>query len=198
MILLLVILAKLGMYDFSLRGLLFVTLVVVLYLTAALQEAYRVIFLGKAPYLRSSKALVNRILQEVDFRAGSQVYELGCGDGRFLRNLVKVANVNCIGYEYSLPPYLLGKIFNVFSRKKIKIYYKNFFKANLADADYIFCYLIAGEMDDLERKLKNELKDGCLVISNTFALKNWQPEKVILINENSKKALSNKIYIYKK
>jgi len=116
-----------------------------------------------------------------------------------LRKLAKYAQVQAIGYEYSLIPYTIAVILNLFSKTKIKLNLGNFFQADLSQADYIFCYLITDEMKRLEEKLYEELKPGAIIISNTFRFKNWQPQKVIIVDEKKKKGtLSNKIYIYKK
>jgi SAM-dependent methyltransferase len=161
-------------------------------------EVFRVIFRGNAPYVRSSSKMIKRILQEIDFREGAIVYDLGCGDGRFLRELVRRKKVRAVGYEYFFLPYALARIFNFIHRKKIKIYYKNFFKADLSDADYVFCYLIGDEMKKLEEKLQRELKPGAFVVSNTFAFKNWQLERLVTIKEGTKGRLNNNLYIYRK
>ncbi|MBD3359422.1 MAG: hypothetical protein GF365_01805 [Candidatus Buchananbacteria bacterium] len=173
----------------------FTTLIILIFIFI---EVYRVIFKGHAPYICSSNKLIKKIIKEINFKPNSVVYDLGCGDGRFLRQLKKHKQIQGIGYEYFLMPYIIGQIYNLFSKNKVKIKLKNFFKADLSQADYVFCYLITDEMAKLEKKLKQELKPGALVISNTFKFKNWQPENFIVINEKRKNALSNKLYIYKK
>jgi hypothetical protein len=176
-----------------------VLLIVILSLVLLLviRETFRV-FKGNAPYVPSAKKLINKILAEIDFKENSLVYELGCGDARFLRALVAKKNVQAIGYEYFIIPFLAARLYNFFQGKKVKVYYKDFFKANLSDADYLFCFLLSKEMEHLEEKLQQELKSGAMVISNTFQFKNWQPEKIIVLDNNKKAGLNNKIYIYRK
>ncbi len=159
-------------------------------------EAYRVIFQGNAPYIRTNKKIINKIIKEIDFKENALVYELGCGDARFLRALSESKKIRSVGYEYFVLPYALAQFFNLFSKNKVKVYFKDFFKEDLSQADYIFCYLITGQQDRLEKKLKAELKPGAMVISNTFAFKNWQPLKTLMVDENKKSGLSNKCYIY--
>lgn len=161
-------------------------------------EMYRVIFKGNAPYLRSSSKMIRRILQEIDFKEGAVVYDLGCGDGRFLRELAKKRNIKAVGYEYFFLAYFFARILNLFSRQKIKVYYQNFFKADLSGADYVFCYLIGDEMKKLEEKLQRELKPGAVVVSNTFSFKNWALERKVTIKEGTKGRLNNNLYIYRK
>ncbi|MCX6739851.1 MAG: class I SAM-dependent methyltransferase [Candidatus Parcubacteria bacterium] len=159
---------------------------------------YRVFFKGYAPYIRTSGELIKRVIGEIDFKEGASVYELGCGDGRFLRALAKQKNIRAVGFENFLPPYLLAQLFNLFSAKKIKIVFSDFFKKDLSQADYIFCYLLPRSMDVLEQKLQRELKPGVLVISNTFKFKNWPLEKEILLSGSKYSKLSSKIYLYRK
>jgi SAM-dependent methyltransferase len=172
--------------------------VILIFVVLIFIEAYRVIFKGHAPYICSSNKLIKKIIKEIEFKPNSVVYDLGCGDGRFLRQLKRYKQIQGIGYEYFIMPYIVSQIYNLFSKNKVKIRFKNFFKADLSRADYIFCYLITDEMAKLEKKLKQELKPGALVISNTFKFKNWQPKKFIVIDEKRKNSLSNKFYIYKK
>jgi len=177
---------------------LFLLLILFVVYIFLLVEIYRVLFIGNAPYVPSSKKLIKKILQTVDFRENSVVYDLGCGNAKFLRNLVKQKKVQAIGYEYFVIPYLVAKLLALFSKNKIKIYCQDFFKANLSDADYVFCFLISKEMLRLEEKLAKELKPGTLVISHAFKFKDWQPEKLIILDENKRTGLNNKIYIYRK
>lgn len=52
-------------------------------------------------------------------------------------------------------------------------------KADLRQADVIFCYLFPHIMAQLEPKFKTELKPGAKVISYAFQLPNIRPAKVV-------------------
>ncbi|MCX6745052.1 MAG: hypothetical protein NTX82_06025 [Candidatus Parcubacteria bacterium] len=188
----------LGQYFIAYYLGIFIVLFTIIFLLFIFQEFFRVVFFGNAPYVTSSKKLIRKIIDSVDFKDDSVVYELGCGDARFLRELVKRHKVQAFGYEYFLVPYLLARIYNFLTRNKVKIYFQDIAKADLSAVDYVYCYLIVKQMDVLEKKFQRELKPGALVISNTFSFKNWQPEKVIVLNENKKYKLSNKLYLYRK
>lgn len=159
---------------------------------------YRVTILGNAPYIRSGKKLIDKVIAQIPFENGAIVYELGSGDCRFLRNLARQKKVQATGFESFFLPYAIAKAFNYFTHSSVKCYHQNFFTADLSKPDYIFCYLVPNQMDKLEAKLQKELKPGALVISNTFKFKNWHLEKEIIINEKNKFGLSNKIYLYRK
>ncbi|OGY41461.1 MAG: hypothetical protein A2Y82_00960 [Candidatus Buchananbacteria bacterium RBG_13_36_9] len=197
LIFLVLILTFLGLDFIAVLLGIFILIFLGLTLILTIRECYRV-FKGNAPFLSSDRRLIKRIIEEIDFKDGSVVYELGCGEAKFLRELSKKKNIKAVGYEYFLIPYLMANILNFFSGQKIKIHYRDFFKANLQDADYVFCFLICDEMDRLEKKLQQELKSEAIVISNTFSFKNWQLQKIIMVDEKRGKSLNNKIYIYQK
>ncbi|MFA5188211.1 MAG: class I SAM-dependent methyltransferase [Patescibacteria group bacterium] len=161
-------------------------------------ECYRVLFVGNAPYVPTRKKLINKILEAVDFKEKALVYELGCGSAKFLRSLAKTKDIQAIGYEYFIMPYIFARLYCLLANRNVKIYYQDFFKADLSQADYIFCFLIDKEMARLEGKLIAELKPGALVISNTFKFTNWEPIKIVALNENKKLSLNNRVFIYRK
>lgn len=195
---LLLVLYYLGLYTLAFYLAWIITIGTYIALFFIIVHMYRVFFLGYAPYVRTSGELIKRVLSEIDFKENSLIYELGCGDGRFLRALAKQKDIKAIGIENFLPAYLLAIVFNLFSAKKIKVVYGNFFHKDLSQADYIFCYLLPRSMDVLEQKLQRELKPGALIISNTFKFKNWPLEKEILLSGNKYSKLSSKIYLYRK
>jgi hypothetical protein len=186
----------------------FVMIFCVFALAILMVHFYRVIILGNAPYIRTGKKLINRIIEEIDFSAkggsasggqeNAKVYELGSGDGRFLRALAKKKKIEAVGFENFILPYAISRIAKFLTHSNVEIRYQDLFKADLSDADYIFCYLITKQMDKLEVKLQNELKPGALIISNTFKFQNWPLEKEIIIDPKKKFSLSNKINIYRK
>ena len=102
------------------------------------------------------------------------VYDLGCGDGRFVFEASKKAK-KAIGYELSIPLYLLGKIRSLFYKKKAKIRFGDFFKQDLSDADIIFCYLMPKAIQRFYKELWPTLKPGTRFITNQFPIKNLQP-----------------------
>ncbi len=54
----------------------------------------------------------------------------------------------------------------------------DFHRAGLGGAGLVVCYLPPPAMEKLKPKLAAELPPGALVLSNTFAIRDWQPEDV--------------------
>ena len=78
--------------------------------------------------------------------------------------------------------------------KKYRIYYKNFFKEKLNNADVIFCYLMPFQLKKLALKIKKECKKGTQIVSNTFKIEGLNPEKIIVKNPIEK---TPTLYFYK-
>ncbi len=70
--------------------------------------------------------------------------------------------------------------------KNVKIINKNMWKVDLSIYDRIFLFCLPKEMKKFEKKLRDELKPGSLIISNIFTFPNWKPIK----SEDS-------VYVYK-
>ena len=62
----------------------------------------------------------------------------------------------------------------------------------LNDATLVLCYLYPGGMTRLQPKLAAELPADALVISNTFALPDWQPADM----ERADDLYNSPVYLY--
>jgi SAM-dependent methyltransferase len=144
--------------------------------------------LSSAPFIRVPKNILPKIIEALDIKDGSVVYDLGCGDGRVLLECYKHnKNSKYIGIEKSITAYLLAKIK---TRKigNISILLGDFFKKDLSDATRVFLYILPSTMDKLFPKLERELKKDSIVVSCSFEFSRAKPVKTI---ESSKK-----IFIY--
>ena len=72
------------------------------------------------------------------------------------------------------------------------LYRKDFKKEDLSNAAVLYCYLFPGGMRSLEEKLKRELSNEVIVVSNTFALPSYQPAKIIRLKD----IYATPIYVY--
>lgn len=132
-----------------------------------------------APWVPTLKKEREVILKQLPLKRGSIIYDLGCGDGVVLFSAAKQEpGIRAIGYEISLVPYLLGKIHSLFF-KQVSIRYRNFFSAPIADADIVFCFLLAKCYPRLIKKLATELKPEALVVIEAWPFPGIEPLKTI-------------------
>jgi predicted RNA methylase len=166
----------------------YLTLVIVILAFFALLSILRANKLG-APYLPTPLRKVRKMLTLANVQPGELVYDLGCGDGRFLIVAARRFKAKAIGIEINIIRYLWCQflITVLFLRKRVKIKYGNLFNHDLSEADVVVCYLLQSTNDRLEDKLINELSQSARVVSNTFTF-NSLP--AIITDESS-------IYVYK-
>ena len=148
----------------------------------------------RVPYVPTKKTVIDKIFKTIKLKKGETFYDLGCGDGRMLIEAEKRTQANVIGYEIAPLIYLYAQIKKLFYRSKAKIYYKNFFKEKLNNADVIFCYLMPFQLKKLALKIKKECKKGTQIVSNTFKIEGLNPEKIIVKNPIEK---TPTLYFYK-
>lgn len=148
------------------------------------------------PFVKTPKKAIEKIWQQVKIKPTDVVYDLGCGDAQFLIKAEKKFGAKTIGFELSPWPFFLAKLNILLNKAKTKVFYRNFYKEDLSDANLIFCFLIDSVMPKVGKQLTQQLKRGAQVISFAFPIKEWRPTKVIETNPGNKKA--SKIYFYQR
>lgn len=123
-----------------------------------------------APWVPTRMKKVRQMLSLADIQPDEVLYDLGCGDGRFIVTAARRFDAKAVGIEINLLLYLWCQFLITILglRKKIKIAYGNFFKHDLSNADVVICYLLQETNDKLEEKLIQELKPTARVVSNSF------------------------------
>lgn len=123
---------------------------------------------------------IQQIKKLAQLKPGIKVADLGVGDGRILIELVKAnSEITAVGIELD-PKYAKIATDNVAAEelsKKIQIKQTSFWDEDLSNFDIITVYGIQRFMGKLEKKLKNEVKKSCKVISVFFQFPDWKPQK---------------------
>jgi len=146
-----------------------------------------------ALYVSTTRKRISACLDAVSPKKGDTWIDLGCGDGRVLRQARKQYGINAIGYEINPLAYLKARLYCLF-HPGIRIRMQNFFKADLSHADIVSCYLFPDVMHDLAQKLTHELKPGAFIISFNFNLPGLAPDQVL---RPAGSLHSDPIYIYR-
>jgi hypothetical protein len=131
-----------------------------------------------ALFVSSSRVRVAAFVDAVPMKAGQLLVDIGCGDGRVLRMASRRYGVNTIGYEINPLAYIKARLLCL-GDKNIQIRWKNFWKENLAKADFVFCYLYPDIMQNLSGKLISDLKPGTIVASCNFSLPGISPRSIL-------------------
>lgn len=137
--------------------------------------------LSLAPWVPARRRDLERISRLADLRPGEVWYEFGAGDGRVSSYMARThPHSRIVGLELSWPLYAVCRLRRfVRCRRNATFLWRNAFTAAVGEADVVYMFgmpkTVAGAMQE---KLQRELKPGARVISYTFAMRGWQPERV--------------------
>lgn len=132
--------------------------------------AYGLILPFGAVYIPTIRSQREKALDLLDLKPGQIFVDLGSGDGTMLVLAAK-RGWRAIGYE--LNPFLaiVSWIRTRRYGRRVKIRWGNFWKADIAEADGVFVFLITHYMKRLDRFLSRQHNQRPLkVVSNSFKI----------------------------
>ncbi len=124
-------------------------------------------FVGGAPFVPTKRSSAEAMIRLANLKKGTKVYDLGSGNGKLLR-LAQAKGARAVGFEINPLLVMLSNLRGARTR------WKNFWNADISDADVVLVYLLPTHMERLKRKLKKEVKKGTLVVSNSFIFPGWK------------------------
>jgi SAM-dependent methyltransferase len=147
-----------------------------------------------ALYVSTSGVRISAFLNAVPMEARHLLVDLGCGSGKVLQRAHRRYGMRAVGYEVNPLAYLRARLNTVFCRD-VTIRAGSFWRADLSQADVVFCYLFPDVMADLAAKLTSELKPGAVVVSCNFPLPGWPADRVLRPGSGRH---SDPIFIYRR
>ncbi len=127
-----------------------------------------VVFFG-APYVPTFKKQTEIALDMLDLRPGQTLLELGCGDGKVLREAAS-RGVRVIGYELNPILVIVCKIRTWQYRKLVTVRWANFWYVKLPKCDGIYVFLLDKYMKKLDKKIIQESTQPVKLVSFTFQI----------------------------
>ncbi len=107
------------------------------------------------------------------------VYDLGCGDGRFVVTAAKQFGARGVGID--IDPERIREARELAARTgtedRVRFIEGDLFKTNISEATVVTLYLLTRLNLKLRPKLMRELNPGTRVVSHAFDMGDWQPEK---------------------
>jgi SAM-dependent methyltransferase len=131
------------------------------------------------PFVPSPQVVVDKMVQLAGVKKGDMVYDLGSGDGRIVIAAAK-RGARAIGFE--IDPELVGE-----SRANIKkagvqdlaeIRNQDILTVDLSPANVVTMYLLPDVNLKLKPNILNQLKPGSRVVSHSFDMGDWKPDRV--------------------
>ena len=135
------------------------------------------------PFVPTPMEVVDEMLRLADVRAGDVLYDLGCGDGRIVIAAAKRYGVKATGVD--IDPVRIRES-NENAEKagltgKVRFLQENLFDADFKDATVITMYLLTSVNLRLRPKLLADLKPGTRLVSHSFEMGDWRPDKTSVV-----------------
>ena len=121
-----------------------------------------------------------KMLEAAPERFEGTILDLGSGWGNLAFAFARQYPQSLvIGYELSPIPWCFCQVRQWFKPQPNLLFQRKDYRTVSFDkTDIIVCYLFTRGMRELKPKLEHELSAGCLVISNTFAVPGWKPDRI--------------------
>ena len=136
-----------------------------------------------APYLPTPREVVDAMLKLADVKANDVVYDLGSGDGRIVIAAAEQYAAHSVGIDLD-PKLVEAAAANARQSKVEKLVefrQQDLFKADISKATVVTLYLLPEVTRELRQKLLRELKPGTRIVSHSFDLGDWKPDKQEII-----------------
>jgi len=134
---------------------------------------------GDVPYVPTRPELVEQMLKLAQIKNTDTVYDLGCGDGRIVIMAAQKFGAHGVGVD--IDPERIKEA-NENAKKagvseRVKFVQANLFDADIHSATVVTLYLLPDVNLRLRPKLLKDLKPGTRIVSHSFSLGDWKPEK---------------------
>ena len=132
-------------------------------------------------YVPTPPEVVAEMLKVANVRKGDVVYDLGCGDGRIPITAAQKYGVRAVGIDID-PKRIAEATEN--ARKagvtdRVRFLNQALFQPDISEATVVTLYLLDSLNEKLRPKLLKELRPGTRIVSHSFRMGEWQPEKTI-------------------
>ena len=151
------------------------------------------------PYVPTTEAAVQAMLKLAEVKKTDVVYDLGCGDGRIVISAAKELGARGVGIDIN--PVRIGEAKENARKagveKLVRFEENDLFEADIHEATVVTLFLLPQVNLKLRPKLLHDLKPGTRIVSNTFDMGDWKPEKEAIVPDTDEQSyLSHKLYFW--
>ena len=153
----------------------------------------------EVPYVPTTDEAVQAMLKLAEVKKTDIVYDLGCGDGRIVISAAKIYGARGVGID--IDPQRIREAKENAQKagveNLVRFEEKDLFDADIHEATVVTLFLLPTVNLRLRPKLLQDLKAGTRVVSNTFDMGDWKPEKEDSLGSDDADAyLSLKFYLW--
>src|SRR5712691_6280511 len=150
------------------------------------------------PYVPTTEEAVNAMLKLAVVTKNDVLYDLGCGDGRIVIAAAKMYGARGVGIDINPERIAEAKA----NAKKagvenlVRFEENDLFQADFREASVVTLFLLTSVNLKLRPKLLEDLKPGTRVVSNTFDMGDWKPDREANVEGADGYYLSRKLYLW--
>src|SRR5712692_70006 len=130
-------------------------------------------------FVPTPQNVVDEMLKLAQVHKGDVVYDLGCGDGRMVVTAAKQYGVRGVGIDIN-PERIKESEENARQAgvtNLVTFRNEDLFETDIKEASVVTLYLLTSLNVKLRPKLWKDLKPGTRIVSHTFDMGDWTPEK---------------------
>src|SRR5687767_15603137 len=141
-------------------------------------------------FVPTPQSVVDAMLKLAKVTKDDVVYDLGCGDGRIVITAAKQFGARGVGIDID-PKRIQESNANAVAAgvtSLVKFWHTDIFakSTNLSEATVVTLYLLPSLNVKLLPKLRDELKPGTRIVSNSFSMGDWEAEKTVEVDGDRK------------
>jgi len=136
------------------------------------------------PYVTSPPQIVDAMLELAGVKNNDVVYDLGCGDGRIVISAAKKYGAHGVGIDINADRIEEARE-NAHAAGvdgQVVFEMKDLFESDIHDATVVALYLLPEVNMRLRPLLLSELRPGTRVVTHSFAMGDWAPDKEIVVD----------------
>ncbi len=151
------------------------------------------------PYVPTTEQAVDAMLKLANVNKADTVYDLGCGDGRIVISAAKTYGAHAVGIDIN-PERIKEARENAKKagvENLVQFKEQDLFEADIHEATVVTLFLLSDVNLKLKPKLMRDLKPGTRVVSNTFTMGDWKPDKEFTVGTDEEAGyLSHRLFLW--
>ncbi len=133
-----------------------------------------------APYVPTPLPVVDAMLRLAAVRRSDVVYDLGCGDGRFVLSAARYYGARGVGVD--IDQGLVNEA-NAAARAaglsdRARFLVQDLFETDISEATVITLFLYPEMNARLLPKFRSDLRPGTRIVSHQFRIGDWKPDRI--------------------
>lgn len=153
-----------------------------------------------APYLATPMEVVEKMLQMAKVDSTDVLYDLGCGDGRFVITAAKKYGARGVGVD--IDPQRIRESLrgarDAGVEKLVEFRLENATKTDLSEATVLALYLLPESNELLRPKFEKQLKPGTYVVTHNYRIPGWEKKEVDAVAMEDLRGKNHTIFLYKR